>query len=258
MFVCVHSTVRGPAGGGTRLRVYAEPSDGLADAMRLSRAMTQKMAVADMPCGGGKAVLAVPELPTGEARRKLLLRYGDLVASLRGTFQTAGDMNITPADLDVVAERCEFVSGTTGRGGNSGVGTARGVLHGIHASVEHLFGSPDLGGTDGARPGRRRRRSRPRRLARAGGRARARRGRRRGARRTRRRADRRSCRRRRRGARDRVRRLRAVRGRRHAGRGVDPAPALPDRGGLGEQPARNAGGRGAAARRAGSSTRRIT
>jgi leucine dehydrogenase len=146
MFVCVHSTVRGPAGGGTRLRVYAEPSDGLADAMRLSAAMTQKMAVADMPRGGGKAVLAVPELPAGETRRRLLLRYGDLVASLRGTFHTAGDMNISPADLDVVAERCEFVFGTTGRGGNSGRGTARGVLHGIRASVEHLFGSPDLGG----------------------------------------------------------------------------------------------------------------
>ena len=146
MFVCIHSTVRGPAGGGTRMRVYAEPSDGLADAMRLSAAMSRKMAVADMPRGGGKAVLAVPALPEGEARRQLLLRYGDLVESLGGTYETAGDMNITPADLDVVAERCSRVFGTTGRGGNSGKGTARGVFHGIRASVEHVFGSPDLSG----------------------------------------------------------------------------------------------------------------
>ena len=67
-----------------------------------------------MPRGGGKGVLAVPALPEGEARRALLLRYGELVASLGGTFHTAGDMNITPADLDVVAERCPWVYGTTG------------------------------------------------------------------------------------------------------------------------------------------------
>jgi glutamate dehydrogenase/leucine dehydrogenase len=146
MFVCIHSTALGPAGGGTRMRVYATPSDGLADAMRLSRAMTQKMAAANVQRGGGKAVLAVPELPTGEPRRRLLLRYGQLVASLGGTFRTAGDMNVSPADLDVVSETCPWVLGSTAHGGNSGRGTARGVLHGIRASVEHVFGSPELGG----------------------------------------------------------------------------------------------------------------
>lgn len=65
MFVCVHSTVRGPAGGGTRMAVYQDPADGLADAMRLSAAMTKKMAVLQMLYGGGKAVLAVPELSPG-------------------------------------------------------------------------------------------------------------------------------------------------------------------------------------------------
>ena len=55
-------------------------------------------------------------------------------------------MNISPADLDVVAETCPWVYGTTGAGGNSGRGTARGVLHGIRASVEHVFGSPGLAG----------------------------------------------------------------------------------------------------------------
>src|SRR5262249_18901675 len=55
-------------------------------------------------------------------------------------------MNISPADLDVVAETCPWVYGTTSRGGNSGRGTARGGLHAIRATVEHLFGSPDLAG----------------------------------------------------------------------------------------------------------------
>jgi leucine dehydrogenase len=146
MFVCVHSTVLGPAGGGTRMRVYPAPADGLADAMRLSGAMTWKMAAAGMPRGGGKAVLAVPELPSGEPRKRLLRRYGELVASLGGSYRTAGDMNISPEDLDVVAETCPWVYGTTGRGGNSGRGTARGALHAIRATVEHVFGSPELAG----------------------------------------------------------------------------------------------------------------
>jgi len=146
IFACLHSTALGPAGGGTRMRVYPTPADGLADALRLSAAMTQKMAAAGVERGGGKAVLAVPALPEGEARRTLLHRYGELVTSLGGSFRTAGDMNISPADLDVVAERCPWVYGTTGRGGDSGRGTARGVLHGIRAAVEHVFGSPDLAG----------------------------------------------------------------------------------------------------------------
>ncbi|HEY8029561.1 MAG TPA: Glu/Leu/Phe/Val dehydrogenase dimerization domain-containing protein [Gaiellaceae bacterium] len=146
MFVCIHSTALGPGGGGTRLRVYPTAADGLADAMRLSGAMTRKFAAADIPRGGAKAVLAVPELPQGDARRKLLLRYGELVASLGGTYRTAGDMNISPADLDVVAERCQWVYGTTGRGGNSARGTAIGTHHAIRATVEHVFGSPDLAG----------------------------------------------------------------------------------------------------------------
>jgi len=146
MFVCIDSTALGPGGGGTRLRVYPTAADGLADAMRLSGAMTMKMAAAGLPRGGAKAVLAVPELPSGDARRRLLLRYGDLVESLGGTYRTAGDMNMSPADLDVVAERCRWVYGTTARGGNSARGTAIGTLHAIRATAEHALGTADLAG----------------------------------------------------------------------------------------------------------------
>ena len=79
MFIGVHSTRRGPTGGGTRMRSYASPEDALADVLELSSAMTRKFAVCDVARGGGKAVLAVPELPTGEARTKLLHRYGEFI-----------------------------------------------------------------------------------------------------------------------------------------------------------------------------------
>ena len=57
IFVCLHSTRLGPAGGGTRMKVYATPAEALEDAMRLSAAMTRKLAIAGLPFGGGKAVL---------------------------------------------------------------------------------------------------------------------------------------------------------------------------------------------------------
>jgi leucine dehydrogenase len=149
MFVCIHSTRRGPAGGGTRMNVYATPGDGLADAMRLSEGMTMKMAATDIPFGGAKAVIAVPELPQGEERRRILLRYGDLAASLGGNFQTGPDVNTTIADMDVIAERHGHVycrSVEHGGSGDPGPYTARGVFHGIRASAAHVFGSPDLEG----------------------------------------------------------------------------------------------------------------
>jgi len=144
MFICMHSTRLGPAGGGTRLRVYASPQDGLADAMRLSKAMTSKLAVAGMPFGGGKAVLAVREIPSGEERRELLRRYGDTVASLRGGFVTAPDMNTTELDMDVVSERtpgfvfCRSIA--NGGSGSSAPATALGVFHGVRATVKHALG----------------------------------------------------------------------------------------------------------------------
>ena len=93
IFICLHSTRRGPAGGGTRMKVYGTWVEALQDAMRLSAAMTRKLAVAGLPFGGGKAVIAVPEIPSGQQRRALLLRYGDLIASLGGTYRTSSDMN---------------------------------------------------------------------------------------------------------------------------------------------------------------------
>jgi leucine dehydrogenase len=149
MFVCIHSTRLGPASGGTRMKSYGKPGDALADGLRLSAAMTAKSAVAGLPLGGGKAVLAVPEMPHGGARRELLHRYGDLVRSLGGTYVTACDMNTTEQDMDVVAERCPYVFGRTIEGGGSGSSapsTAIGVFHGIRAAVAHAFGSPDLEG----------------------------------------------------------------------------------------------------------------
>ncbi|MDX6400412.1 MAG: leucine dehydrogenase [Gaiellaceae bacterium] len=149
IFICMHSTQLGPAAGGTRLKVYETPADGLRDAMRLSAGMTAKLAVADLGLGGGKAVLAVPAVPQGDDRRALLHRYGDMVDSLGGRFMTSSDVGTGEEDMDVIAERTRHVFGRSlanGGAGDPGPFTAVGVLHGIKASVAHVHGSDDLTG----------------------------------------------------------------------------------------------------------------
>jgi leucine dehydrogenase len=146
MLICIHSRLLGPAGGGTRMKVYASPAEALLDATRLAAGMTAKFAVAGLPFGGGKAVIAVPSLPAGEERRALLHRYGRLVCSLGGNYLTGCDMNTTPADLDVVAEVCPHVFGNSAGSGEPGPFTARGVFHGLRASLAYADGSSALEG----------------------------------------------------------------------------------------------------------------
>ena len=151
MIVAVHDTTLGPGMGGTRLKPYAAPHDALADALRLSGAMTLKQAAADLPYGGGKAVVAVPEVPPrdSEERRTLLLRYAEVVDALGGTYVTAADMNTGQADMDVVGERTSHVLGRSpelGGAGDPAPGTAQGVFHGIVATAARAFGTGDLSG----------------------------------------------------------------------------------------------------------------
>ena len=149
MFICVHSTALGTAAGGTRMKHYPTPDDALLDGMRLSEAMSLKLASVDFPHGGGKAVIALPsaEIPQGDARRRLLHEYGRFINSLGGLYSCAPDMNTSAADMDVIAEVTPYVFCKTeaaGGAGDTAPDTAVGVLHGIRASCRYAFGSDDL------------------------------------------------------------------------------------------------------------------
>ena len=149
MFIAVHSTRLGPGAGGTRMKTYATPDDGLLDAMRLAEAMTLKMAVAGLPMGGGKAVLAVPGELDPTTRRNLLLRHAHNVNMLGGNYRTGPDMNTSSADMDTLNEVTPYAFGRSvdnGGSGSSAPDTAVGVFHGIVASVTHAYGAPDLTG----------------------------------------------------------------------------------------------------------------
>jgi valine dehydrogenase (NAD+) len=146
--IAIHSTKLGPALGGTRMALYSEhPSPYAAaysDALRLSRAMTLKNALAGLNHGGGKAVLIAD--PANKSRQELL-NYGLLIESLGGKYVTAGDVGMQVADMDILGETSQYVTGRSpenGGVGDSGILTALGIWQGIQASVEFLSGRNDL------------------------------------------------------------------------------------------------------------------
>ena len=148
MVVAVHSTILGAALGGTRMAAYSDADSpgaaAYADALRLSRAMTYKNALAGLDHGGGKGViLADPSVKS----TALLHAYGRLVASMDGSYVTAGDVGMTVTDMDVIGEVCPWTTGRSpeqGGVGDSGILTALGVFRAMQASAQVVFGSTDL------------------------------------------------------------------------------------------------------------------
>ena len=147
--VAVHSTARGPALGGCRIWRYQSSADGARDALRLSRAMTFKAAVAELALGGGKGVICADPgpPPKGRRRRDMLLDFADTVNALDGSYVTAEDVGTSSADMAVIAERTSHVAGLSRAKGGSGDPsplTALGVEAAIRACCERRFGSPEL------------------------------------------------------------------------------------------------------------------
>lgn len=147
--VAVHSTVRGPALGGCRMWKYVDARAAVRDALRLSRAMTFKSAVAGLPLGGGKGVIMLREDLGPEQRRDALRDFGDTVESLGGAYVTAEDVGTSAADMETIAERTAHVSGLARERGGSGDPspfTALGVVAAIEVSCEQVFGTTSMAG----------------------------------------------------------------------------------------------------------------
>lgn len=145
IFIALHDATLGRPMGGTRLRAYPSPADGLRDAQRLAEGMTHKWAGAGIDLGGGKAVLALERPLEGPEREGLLRRYGRLVASLHGAFSTGQDLGTTPEDMAVIASETRYVHGRAEEGvTDPGPYTARGVLAATRAVVRHAFGADGL------------------------------------------------------------------------------------------------------------------
>ena len=140
--IAVHSTVLGPALGGTRFWSYATDEEAIVDALRLARGMTYKNAVAGLNLGGGKSVI-IGDNKT--AFREMIFRaHGRFVESLGGRYITAEDVGTSTADMDYVHMETDYVSGLAGRSGDPSPVTAHGVFRAIQASAKERWGTDDL------------------------------------------------------------------------------------------------------------------
>jgi leucine dehydrogenase len=143
----IHSTILGPALGGTRMWQYASDAEALTDVLRLARGMTYKAAISGLNLGGGKAVII------GDADKlksePLLRRFGRFVESLNGKYVTAEDVNMSPEDMEYIAMETRHVTGLSesiGGGGDPSPVTAYGVYVGMKAAARKAYGKDSLEG----------------------------------------------------------------------------------------------------------------
>jgi leucine dehydrogenase len=139
--IAIHSTVRGPALGGTRLWHYGNTEKALVDVLRLSEGMTYKAATAGLPLGGGKAVIMADgkEASDPALRAARFEAFGAFVERLNGRFITAEDIGTTTEDMVVMRRKTRHVVGLPGVGGDPSPVTAYGVLRGMQAMIEETL-----------------------------------------------------------------------------------------------------------------------
>lgn len=146
--IAVHSTRLGPAGGGCRFWHYADSNQAITDALRLSRGMSFKNAMAGLPMGGGKGVVLADANRTKTP--EMLRAFGRAIDSLGGRYVTAEDVGMSDNDMVTISSETKFVTGlpvASGRaGGNPGPSTALGVYLGVKAAAKRGLGADSMKG----------------------------------------------------------------------------------------------------------------
>ncbi|HET9811693.1 MAG TPA: Glu/Leu/Phe/Val dehydrogenase dimerization domain-containing protein [Sphingomicrobium sp.] len=146
--IVIHSTHLGPAAGGARFWHYEEQAEALTDALRLSRGMSYKNAMAGLPLGGGKSVILAP--PERHKSPELLAAFGKAVDRLCGRYITAEDVGMSVTDMVEVRRQTKFVAGLPNDGkdvgGDPGPHTSLGVFLGLKAAVRRGLGKDDVDG----------------------------------------------------------------------------------------------------------------
>lgn len=145
--IAIHSTKLGPALGGCRMLPYKSVDDALEDVLRLSRGMTYKCAAADVDFGGGKAVIIGD--PLKDKSPEMFRAFGQFVESLNGRFYTGTDMGTSPDDFVHAQKETNCIVGVDeayGGSGDSSIPTAMGVIYGVQATNQAIWGTEDLGG----------------------------------------------------------------------------------------------------------------
>ena len=146
--IAIHSTHLGPSAGGARFWHYPDSSAGITDALRLSRGMSFKNAMAGLPMGGGKGVILADPLRTKTP--EMLAAFGRAIDSLGGAYVTAEDVGMTDADMVAIGKATRHVSGLPvaagSAGGDPGPSTSSGVYLGVLAAIRRALGKDDAAG----------------------------------------------------------------------------------------------------------------
>jgi leucine dehydrogenase len=142
--IAVHNTNRGPSLGGCRMWPYQCEEQAIADVLRLSRGMTYKSAIANLPLGGGKSVIIGD--PAKAKSREMFEAMGRFVDSLGGRYIVAEDVGISVDDIDVIRSQTRFAAGTSNGSGDPSPSTAYGVYLGIRAAVAFRLHRGNLSG----------------------------------------------------------------------------------------------------------------
>jgi len=142
--IAIHSTALGPAAGGTRFWHYADRIEAVTDALRLSRGMSYKNAMAGLPAGGGKAVILADA--EGTKTPDMLEAFARVVEGLGGRYITAQDVGMSEADMIALSASTRHVAGLPGAGGDPGPWTARGVYLGVCAAARRALRREGMAG----------------------------------------------------------------------------------------------------------------
>lgn len=145
--IAIHDTTLGPALGGSRMWTYASEEAAIEDALRLARGMTYKNAAAGLNLGGGKTVIIGD--PFKDKNEEMFRALGRFIQGLNGRYITAEDVGTTVADMDLIHEETNYVTGISpafGSSGNPSPITAYGVYLGMKAAAKEAFGNDSLAG----------------------------------------------------------------------------------------------------------------
>lgn len=122
---------------------YEDDALALGDALRLARAMSYKCALAEVNCGGGKAVIIGD--PAKLKTTELLHAYGRFLNRIGSCYATGEDVGMSVADVELIKQVSPYIGGTDSAGaGDPSVFTAKGVFHGLRAILEARFATSDF------------------------------------------------------------------------------------------------------------------
>lgn len=142
--IAIHNTIRGPSFGGCRMKIYNTFDEAVDDSLKLSKAMTYKSAICDLPFGGGKSIIIGD--PKKYKTHEILIKMGRFVNSVNGEYLIADDVGTTVKDMAVIRKISPYARGMADELGNPTPATAYGLFMSLKATAKFRFGTDTLDG----------------------------------------------------------------------------------------------------------------